>query len=170
MFSITPLWDHGDQRRRIFRSRRGSAHDPAKLAQKLPSGCIGGEVVGCRAAEHREKANGIDEDRRKGWLVSNICGDAHQYGRADHACEGAHQVYDSVCRELVGSILREPSCSPHLTPILIAHSGAREASIVKTSSFKRLAPEGVTERGQWQPAIRTAKAVNAAGFRRAAPC
>jgi hypothetical protein len=34
------------------------------LAQKLPSGCVGCEVVGCRAAEHREKADGIDQARR----------------------------------------------------------------------------------------------------------
>jgi hypothetical protein len=25
--------------------------------------------------------------------------------RADHACAGAHQVDDSVCRELAGSVL-----------------------------------------------------------------
>src|SRR4029077_9781522 len=31
-----------------------------ELAEKPSSGCIGGEVVGCRAAEHREKASGID--------------------------------------------------------------------------------------------------------------
>jgi hypothetical protein len=35
--------------------------DMIKLAEKPSSGCIGGEVVGCRAAEHREKASGIDE-------------------------------------------------------------------------------------------------------------
>jgi len=34
-----------------------------KLAQKPSSGCVGGEVVGCRAAEDRDKANGIDEAR-----------------------------------------------------------------------------------------------------------
>jgi hypothetical protein len=63
-----------------------------KFAQKLSAGCIGGEVIRCREAEHRQKANGIDEACGKGWPVSNNCGDAHQYGRADHAREDAHQV------------------------------------------------------------------------------
>jgi hypothetical protein len=37
-----------------------------KLVQKPSSGCAGGEVVGGRAAEHRDKANGIDEARGEG--------------------------------------------------------------------------------------------------------
>src|SRR5271168_4924047 len=76
-----------------------------KLAQKLPSGCTGGEIVGRRATKHREKTNGIYEGRTEGRQVNNICGDAHQYGRADQAREDAHNVYDPVCLEFAGSIL-----------------------------------------------------------------
>jgi hypothetical protein len=83
------------------------------LAQKLPSGFVGCEVVGCRAAEHREKANGIDEARREGWPVGNTCSHAHQYGRADHTAEDAYHLYDSVCCELARSILHGPNCSTH---------------------------------------------------------
>jgi hypothetical protein len=48
-----------------------------KAAKKPSSVCIVGKVVGCRAAEHREKANGIDEACGEGRPVSNTCGDAH---------------------------------------------------------------------------------------------
>src|SRR5437660_12894726 len=57
-----------------------------KLAQKI-SGCVGGEVVGCRAAEHRDKENGIDKARGEDRPVANTCGDAHQDSRADYARE-----------------------------------------------------------------------------------
>ena len=85
-----------------------------KLPQKSSSGCVGGEVVGCRAAEHRDKRNGIDEARREDRQVANTC-DAHQHSGADYAREGARHVYETVCGELelVGAILGEPSCCTH---------------------------------------------------------
>jgi hypothetical protein len=48
-----------------------------KSAKKPSLVCIAGKVVGCQAAEHREKANGIDEACGEGRPVSNTCGDAH---------------------------------------------------------------------------------------------
>ena len=71
----------------------------ARLAQaggEPSSGCIGGEVVGCRAAEHREKASGIDEACRENRPLGDTRGDAHQHDRANHAGEIADRVYDWV--------------------------------------------------------------------------
>src|SRR6266566_1589396 len=86
-----------------------------ELAQKI-SGCVRGEVVGCRAAEHRDKENGIDKARGEDRQVANTCGDAHQDSRADYAREGARRVYKAFCRELAGAILDEPSCCTHRVP------------------------------------------------------
>jgi hypothetical protein len=61
-------------------------------------------------SEHREKANGIDQACVEDRPIGNTCSDTHQDGGADHAGEGAHHVYDTVCRELPASILHESSC------------------------------------------------------------
>ena len=87
-----------------------------KLAEKPSPGRIGGEVVGCRAAKHREKASGIDEACQENRPIGDTRGDAHQRNRADHAGEIADRVYDSVCCELDASILREPSRASQSQP------------------------------------------------------
>src|SRR5882762_11524104 len=81
-----------------------------KLAKKLSSGSIGDEVVGRRAAEHREKANGIDEACQEDRPFGNTCSDAHQHGRTDYTGESARNVYDSVCRERAASMLGGRCC------------------------------------------------------------
>src|SRR5438067_10122329 len=52
-----------------------------KLAEKPSPGCTGSEVVGCRAAEHREKANGVDEACQENRPFGNTHGVAHQHDR-----------------------------------------------------------------------------------------
>src|SRR5438270_8409266 len=94
-----------------------------KLAEKPSPGCTGSEVVGCRAAEHREKANGVDEACQENRPFGNTQGDAHQHDRADHAGEIADRVYDSICCGLAASIFREPSRGPHRSQTLVANSG-----------------------------------------------
>jgi len=102
------------------------------LAQTASSRCVG-EIVGCRAGEHHEKANGIDQAGVEDPPVSGQRSDAHQYGRGDYTSEGAHYVYDSVCREFAGSMLPRPDRNSHHTPTPILHSGACQASVIKTT-------------------------------------
>src|SRR5438093_7280034 len=89
--------------------------------QRRSSGRVGGEMVGCRAGKHREKAKGIHNACIEDRPVSGQCSNADQYGRADHAREGARYVYNSVCRELAG-LMCGPGLSTHRTTTLIAHS------------------------------------------------
>ena len=63
-------------------------------------------MVGCRTDEHREKARGIHRACVEDLPVSGQCSDAHEYGRANHAHERSDYVYDTVCREFTGSVLR----------------------------------------------------------------
>jgi hypothetical protein len=63
-------------------------------------------MVGCRTGEHREKAEGIHDACVEDLAVTGQCSDAHEYGRANHPQERSDYVYDTVCRELAGSVLR----------------------------------------------------------------
>jgi hypothetical protein len=77
-----------------------------KLAQKFSSGWVRDEMVGCRTGEHREKARGIDHACVEDLPVTSQRSDAHEHGRANHPHERSDYVYDTVCRELAGSVLR----------------------------------------------------------------
>jgi hypothetical protein len=50
-----------------------------------------------------------------------------------YTSEGAHYVYNSVCREFAGSMLPRPDRNSHRTSTPIVHSRSCQTSVIKTT-------------------------------------